>query len=476
MSTQTFFPALRTNTGPSDAQATAFQQALYCDGQQETKFRTIYDRFSLDSPTDTGIGSHYLHGLVGTAYAGARATIYAVAGHQGMPVLDLTTMTPRELRQLPIREIVQRILHTPPRCAIIVALEEEEESGPCHMRKVLARISKQQLDLRYRRVVFCLAESMDRLPPGIQSETFPGSTDDKLQMLLYRVPPAFADAARLRPIAATMPDYAVFEPRIWRHVMTCGAAGDFFATLTFQVHRRKCMELDQSSLDDFPSFETPWRRAFASELQKTLRPTPDATCPGLHRVLPVGVSHEEALQCIQTALPVDLTDPYALTVATDAVDDQCGSIVVTQPTHHCVVTVQCNIDPGILSSVCRELRTNHREITQEMSRNKSEMQALARAQAHRFDLMQGEMAILKELMVAGGGNTRPQPQTEAASYCRKKGCKNRVVERFSNGKRKKQCSTCITMGNQARVGAKSLRQTSSPCARAPSPPPPPPIP
>ena len=150
------------------------------------------------------------------------------------------------------------------------------------------------------------------------------------------------------------------------------------------------------------------------------------------------VSQYDAIKCIQTALPTDLSDPYALTVASDAVDDQCGSIVVTQRTHHVVVNVQCTIDPGILSEVCRELRTGHRQITQELSK----MQ-------HRFDLLQSDMAQLKELVVAGVAKPSHTPEERRQSdNCRKRGCSNIVVGRFANGKKKKQCSSCITLANR----------------------------
>ena len=412
-----FFPSLCESPGLNVSQETSFQLALSCG--KGTKFREIYDRFSQQAPTDMGPGSHYLLGLVGPAYTGARETIYAVAGHQGIPVLDLTTMTPQEIQLQPIRDIVQSILDTPPRCAIIVALND---TAPSRMHKVITWISKQQLDIRFRRVVFCLTASVDQLPVGIHhSHYFPGSTEDKLQMLLYRVPVAFADAERLRPIAAAMTDYAVFEPRIWKLVTTSTTIDDFLASLTFQVHRRTSIDLEKT-LDSFPSFEAPWRRSFASELQKKLRPMPDTTCRGLHRVVPAGVSHTDALKCIQTALPVDLTDSYALTVASDAVDDKCGAIVVTQRTHHVVVNVQCNIDPGILNEVCRELRTGHREIKQELCK----IQEQSRNMQDRFEYlqktMQSDMAQLKELVVARG--TKRPRELES---CQKKGCKTSLL-------------------------------------------------
>ena len=138
-------------------------------------------------------------------------------------------------------------------------------------------------------------------------------------------------------------------------------------------------------------------------------------------------------------------DPYTLTVASDAVDDKCGAIVVSQPTHTVVVNVQCTIDPAIMTQVCRELRTGHRQITQEMSKMQD-----------RFDLqlstIQSDVAQLKELVVAG--TKRPHaPETHPAAEsesCQKRGCKNIVTERFANGKKMKQCHSCNGMAHRSK--------------------------
>jgi hypothetical protein len=124
-------------------------------------------------------------------------------------------------------------------------------------------------------------------------------------------------------------------------VDTTSTLDTFLSTLMFQVHRHNSVDLEQT-LDSFPSFEASWRRSFSANLQSRLLPSPDVTCRGLHRVVPAGVSQEDALQCIQTALPPDLTDlPYTLTVASQVVDDQGGSIVISQKTQFVVVSIQC---------------------------------------------------------------------------------------------------------------------------------------
>jgi hypothetical protein len=305
------------------------------------------------------------------------------------------------------------------------------------MAKVLLWLCKQQLSLRFRRMIFCLSPDVDQIRTlPIHMDHFPGSVDDRIQMLLYRVPEEFTcDAARLRPIAYAMIDYAVFQPRIWKFVTTTPEAtiDEFFSSFLFQVHRRMSVVVDMTALDNFPSFEASWRRSFSGDLYGALVPTPDATCTGLHRVVPAGVSRSDAVKCIQTALPSDLRNPYALTVASEAVDDRCGTIVITQRTQQLVVNIQCTMDPTILSRVCRELRTGHRLIAQEMIETKSVMTA-------NMSELKCEIAQLKELIVSGVVATGSSGNSDR---CSKRTCHNVVSDRFGNGQRKKQCTACL---------------------------------
>jgi len=65
---------------------------------------------------------------------------------------------------------------------------------------------------------------------------------------------------------------------------------------------------------------------------------------------------------MQIAIPKNIQNPYAITVQSSAVDDQCGTIAITQPMSHTLINIDCLIDPGILVDVCRELRTGHRAV------------------------------------------------------------------------------------------------------------------
>jgi hypothetical protein len=436
----------------------AFEHAL-CSGQgADTKFRSIYDLFSRDASTDFGAGEHYLVGMVGTVYAGARETIMAVAEHQRIPVLDMTNIPVKVLVSLPVRDLVQFILATPPLCAIIIELDNTGTVASLKMQKVVKRLSKRQLDLRFRRVVFCLTESFECLTDVVHSVVFPGSTEDKLQMLLYHTPVAFRQGReldRFRSIADAMADYSVFQPKIWQHVTICATIEDFISTLTFQVHRRSTVDLE-NTLDVFPSFEADWRRSFSAELDKQLKPKPDRTCRGIHRVLPAGVSRDEGIMCIQTAIPRDLNEAYTLTVASTAVDDQCGSIYITQRTQHTIIHLHCTVDPGILSQVCSELRKDNRQIVQELAKNaialkvveQNSVEINAQLTSLKRDL-KNEIESLKELIVYGKRSYEPEQQ-----QCAKKFCTNVIVDRFSTGRLKKQCSECISLANQAHKKAK----------------------
>jgi hypothetical protein len=446
---------------PDHQDSEAFEHAL-CSGQgAETKFRSIYNLFSRATSTDFGTGEHYIVGMVGTVYAGARETVMAVAEHQRIPVLDMTRIPARTLLTLPVRALVQVILETPPLCAIIVALDNTGTAPSLKLQKVINRLAKRQLDLRFRRVVFCLMDSVECHADIVHNIAFPGSTEDKLQMLLYRTPVAFRQGRehtdRFRSIAEAMVDYSVFQPKIWQQVDTRSTLEDFLSTLTFQVHRHSTVELE-NTLDVFPSFEAGWRRAFSADLDKQLKPAPDRTCRGIHRVLPAGVSRDEGIKCIQTAIPRDLNEAYTLTVASTAVDDQCGSIYVTQRTQHTIIHLHCTVDPGILSQVCSELRKDNRLIVQELAKNAVALKVVeqnsgeitAQLASLKRD-WKTEVEALKELIVHGKRSYEPDQQ-----QCAKKFCTNVVVDRFSSGRLKKQCSECISLANQARKKAKRL--------------------
>jgi hypothetical protein len=192
-----------------------FQRALMHDS--DNKFRKIAGLFSKEMEIDIVHGINCMHGLVCGVYAGGRATVYAVARIHQVSILDLTKMTPRALESLTIQQIVEYILESPPRCAILVYLS----SGNGRMYKVMKRLAMKEVKSTHRRVVFCLTGDDANLPTGIPREYFPGTTEDKISMLLYIVPSEFVDPVRLHTIAEKLVDYTVFEPKIVRLINLC---------------------------------------------------------------------------------------------------------------------------------------------------------------------------------------------------------------------------------------------------------------
>jgi hypothetical protein len=245
-----------------------------------------------------------------------------------------------------------------------------------------------------------------------------------------------------------MVDYSLFEPRVWREVCVDRTLAEFLSTALFQIVRRVH---NDSSIDDgaYPSFEVDWRRSFATRLRDTLLTPSTAVCPGIHRVIPIGVSSSDAMQAMEGAIPKDLQDPYAITVQSSAVDDQCGSIAITQPLQYTVINVNCVIDPGILVDVCRELRTGHRAVVnevhsmtkkhEEMNRKLSEIQDETKTQ---LSAMRNEMSALVVRLSKNDTDIGLVDDQQRDTVCSKSKCHNIVTARFLSGKRQKQCALC----------------------------------
>jgi hypothetical protein len=208
----------------------------------------------------------------------------------------------------------------------------------------------------------------------------------------------------------------------------------------------------------YPSFELDWRRSLATQLHAALPTPPVALCPSIHRVIPIGVSSKDAMQAMQVAIPKDIQNPYTITVKSSALDDQCGSIAITQPMTYTIINVNCTLDPGLLVDVCRELRTGHRAVVHELHSIRQEMNTKLFAVNVRHDIhlstVQGQLSTIQNEMstlVARLSkndhqtsqtidNTRDEDDRDA--ICSRPGCPSVVTTRFRSGKRMKQCTKC----------------------------------
>jgi len=270
-------------------------------------------------------------------------------------------------------------------------------------------------------------------------------------MLLYRIPSEFADADQIRNIAQKVRDYTVFR----RPLNTNGTMDEYFQSLHYELAKRNGAATDDTLDDSFPSFEVAWRQSLSESLKKSLVPRPEVASSDIHRVLPVGVSKDEAIQCFQSALPPDLTGEYVLTVESEAKDDQCGSIAITQRTQHIVVHMKCNVDPAVSGAeVCRELRVGYRSVVSELSRTKLELGELAT----RLEQVDKKFSALHQEMqdrvkaVAGDRKRNADGEMQKSEFiCKKATCSNVVKETFVSGAYKKQCRSCIGHGNPKKM-------------------------
>jgi hypothetical protein len=287
---------------------------------------------------------------------------------------------------------------------------------------------------------------MDHQTGSPNSIQVPGTIEDKLQMIHYHVPeniqtqPGFTTNC-LRQLAEAMDDYVLFEPRVWSRVTIDKTLAELLSTALYQVVRRVCSDPDIDA-GAFPSFELDWRRGIASNLRSKLIPPPDVVCPGIHRVIPIGVSSSDAMQAMEVAIPKNIQDPYSITVQASAVDDRCGSIAITQPMQYTVINVNCMINPGILVDVCRELRTGHRAVV-------AEVHSLNQKMANMEDTHKKTSAELKDQLrvivqrLPKSVAVPPAAVEEELGRCTKLRCRRMVTKRFRSGKLHRQCAECV---------------------------------
>jgi hypothetical protein len=207
--------------------------------------------------------------------------------------------------------------------------------------------------------------------------------------------------------------------------------------------------------DAYPSFELKWRSLLASRLRAILPIPPTALCPGIHRVIPIGVSSSDAIQAMEVAIPKDIQDPYAITVQSFAVDDCCGSIAITQPMQNTVIHIHCVINPGIIVDVCRELRVGHKAVVSEVHSVRQEMTRLKDTTNTQLCTVHEQLAIIqKEMTTLVTKLTKKERRhiqfkdvvEDDPTICSRKGCSTLITKRFRSGKRQKQCKSCQTHG------------------------------
>jgi vacuolar-type H+-ATPase subunit F/Vma7 len=396
-------------------------------------FARMYALFVREPDTDSGLGSHYLVDLVASNENCCEQVITVFCENNDIPIVLVQTNAAQT-----IRDIVKQVLETsPPRCAIVLDTRNNEI-----LQKVRTRIARTHCDLRYRRVIFCVTDHV--MPSGSTSTSLhvPGCTDDKMMMLLYHLPDHIrkqdASLSRFRTLSESMVDYTLFQPRVWRNVNVQGTIEEFLSSAHYQIVRR--VRTDPGVGDAYPSFETEWRSTMASRLKHTLLTPPEALCPRIHRVIPIGVLPQDAIQAMTVAIPKDIQHPYAITVQTDAVDDQCGSIAITQPMNYTVVNVHCLLDPGLLVDVCRELRAGHKAVVSQVHSMQGQL----------TDIREEMKILVKHLSIENTyasdrlAKTTPNPHQK---QCAKRWCSRIVTKRFRSGKFHRQCDVCIAQCN-----------------------------
>jgi hypothetical protein len=253
-----------------------------------------------------------------------------------------------------------------------------------------------------------------------------------------------------------MVDYSVFWPIHWGKVTVDRTPEEFISTAMYQILRRVPAD-DPAIAFEYPSFEVEWRSLLARRLHQALPKSPDALCPTIHRVIPIGVSASDAIQAMTGAIPEDMNEPYTITTHSPAIDNQCGCIAIAQPMSYTVVNVNCMIDPKILVDVCRDLRVAHRDVVSKMhsvSMMLAKTQEQTRIQLshmeERFSQMEqryeDKLSIMEANILQAVMGTVDSSETVPAvglAKCVNSCCPRIVTKRFHSGKAPRQCSHCL---------------------------------
>lgn len=420
--------------------------ADYSADGKENIFRRVSGLFAREPDSPHGLGEYYIVDIVGT---GGGQLVSDVCENHDIPVIDLRAR--RKTRNL--RETVDSILeNSPARCAFI--LETREDS---FMQQIRSRIMHKYCDLRYKRVVFCLVAPDESYQSSPRCLHVPGSIADRMTLLLYHIPGEILRQAPspeyFRPLAEAMVDYSLFWPRIWRQIRLDATHSECLSTALYQVVRR--VRADDPGIEgEYPSSEMEWRSLLARRLQETLPSTPDALCPTIHRVIPIGVSASDAIQAMTVAIPKDLQDPYAITLRSSAVENRCGTIAITQPQCYTVIHVHCLVDPGLLADVCRDLRTAHQDVVSglhSLRRDNAQLRGELSSVQHTLSDVHGTLSEMREqhlLLVSLVARATGTPGDQAEgntvhNVCSRKKCPRIVTKRFRSGKAPQQCSNCL---------------------------------
>lgn len=310
----------------------------------------------------------------------------------------------------------------------------------------------------------------------------PGTTNDKMAMLLYHLPERIRLQATegssdcFLPLVQAMVDYSLFEHRIWQQVRVDGTLAEFLSTALYQIVRRVRHEYTITN-EDYPTFELAWRRSIATRLKALLPIAPETVCPTIHQVIPVGVEELDAIKALAGAIPPDIQDPYTVTVQSSAVDDQCGSLAITQPMQYTVVHIKCILNPRLLVEVCRELRIGHKAVVNELLNLRKETTTTRTDTNRQLSIIRNENTGMKDqLSIIHKENNGMKEQlstiqtemkllvtrlTEQDDHqdepiiCTKLGCSLLATERFPSGKRRKQCARCLSYANTGKVKRKT---------------------
>ena len=304
-------------------------------------------------------GSNMCVGFIGAQNTGRSFLVVSHALLQNRPVLDMGGITDFVLQKLQIEQILEYCLATPFNTIILFDLS----SAKPKLRHLVDLIQNKGFPLNEHRQFVYIVEKEHQLPSSVPARLklfFPGDNDDKLLVWKYHLPAklfiedsafmknfkTFSDrttdfkALKLKDCDLTYDEYSKKETKMIRRYLDAEKSDRnskvLLKLLIWNDAVLKSIKSDEDIVLEYPEREQ-WRREFPTLLNERFTErnihAPKYISSFLHRIFPVGVLPEEAVESLVFSLKEyerELFDKsFALNLHSDATQKACGKILIT---------------------------------------------------------------------------------------------------------------------------------------------------
>ena len=339
-------------------------------------------------------GSNMSVGFIGAKFTGRSFLVVSHSLLQNRPVLDMRGMTDLVLDKFHIEQLLEYCLATPYNTMIVFDLT----SARPRLQKLIELIQNKKFPLNEHRQFVYIVEKEHQLPTSVPSHArflFPGNNDDKFLVWKYHMSKklftkethvkfikslkTFSNnatdfkALKLLDSDFNYDDYSGEEKKTLQKYMRTNkserSGNILIKLLTWNEARIRSVNPDGEIVKEYPEREQ-WRREFPSLLKERFLKqnihTPEHISSFLHRVFPLGVLPEQAVDSLMFTLKnyesFTRDKTFALNLHRPAILQESGKIMVTTKE----INEQLNfVLPAIYP--CKKMRYDHRDFKQLIS-------------------------------------------------------------------------------------------------------------